>query len=51
MPDGEENIKLILDSARDAIVWMDITGAITLWGSQAEKIFGWKTEEIIGKPT
>ncbi|MES1217124.1 MAG: PAS domain S-box protein [Bacteroidota bacterium] len=46
---SEETRKLIMQSALDAIVCMDISGAITVWTQQAEKIFGWKDEEVIGK--
>ena len=28
---------------------MDETGAIRGWNSQAEKIFGWTREEVLGK--
>jgi len=46
---GEEIRKLIMKSALDAIICIDITGAITVWNLQAEKMFGWKEEEVIGK--
>lgn len=41
--------RLIMNSALDAIVTMDVQGLITFWNPQAEKIFGWKEEEVIGK--
>lgn len=41
---------LIMDAALDAIICMDREGVITLWTKQAEKIFGWKEEEVKGKP-
>jgi PAS domain S-box-containing protein len=46
---SEETRRLIMNSALDAIVCMDINGIITVWTPQAEKIFGWKEQEIIGK--
>ena len=46
---SEEVRKLIMNAALDAIVCIDATGAITVWNSQAEKLFGWKEEQIIGK--
>ncbi|MDP4264939.1 MAG: PAS domain S-box protein [Bacteroidota bacterium] len=47
---SEETIKLIMNSALDAIISMDMAGIITAWTLQAEKIFGWKAEEVTGKP-
>ena len=46
---SEEFRRLIMESALDAIICMDVNGVITLWNPQAEKIFGWKEEEVIGK--
>jgi|GEM_PF-328183 len=46
---SEEVRRLIMDSALDAIVCIDKTGNVTVWTPQAEKIFGWKEEEILGK--
>lgn len=46
---SEEVRKLIMNAALDAIIGMDRSGNITLWNLQAEKIFGWKEEEVLGK--
>ncbi|MGG7036785.1 MAG: PAS domain S-box protein, partial [Flavobacterium sp.] len=46
---SEEIKKLIMDSALDAIVGMDTKGLITIWTPQAENIFGWSEDEVIGK--
>ncbi|MEO6613400.1 MAG: PAS domain S-box protein [Chitinophagaceae bacterium] len=46
---SEELRRLIMNSALDAIVCIDIGGSVTVWTVQAEKIFGWKEEEVIGK--
>ena len=46
---SEETRKLIMNSSLDAIVCINTTGVITVWNLQAEKMFGWKEEEIIGK--
>ena len=43
--------QLILDNALDyAILTADMNGLIVSWSSGAEKLFGWKPEEIIGQP-
>ncbi len=46
---GEKTRKHIINSALDAIIGMDKNGLITIWTPQAERIFGWKEEEVIGK--
>jgi PAS domain S-box-containing protein len=47
---NEEIQRLIMNSALDAIVCIDKKSIITIWTPQAEKIFGWKADEVIGKP-
>ena len=37
-------------SARDAITLVDLTGNILAWNPSAERIYGWKETEAIGKP-
>src|SRR5260370_18808270 len=37
-------------SARDAITLVDLTGSILAWNPSAERIYGWKEKEVIGKP-
>jgi PAS domain S-box-containing protein len=46
---SEEFRRLVMESALDAIICMNVNGEITLWNAQAEKIFGWKEEDVIGK--
>ncbi len=46
---SEEVRRLIMNSALDAIVCIDTTGAITVWNQQAENMFGWNEKEILGK--
>ncbi|MEJ7821293.1 MAG: PAS domain S-box protein, partial [Chitinophagaceae bacterium] len=40
---------LVIDAAMDAIICMDTSGIITVWNPQAEKVFGWKENEMIGR--
>lgn len=46
---SEETRRLIMNSALDAIICIDVDGCITVWTSQAEKIFGWTEPEVVGK--
>jgi len=46
---SEERNRLIMNSALNAIINIDTKGKITFWNSQAENIFGWKRNEVIGK--
>lgn len=46
---SEEKRRMIMNSALDAIISIDDTGAVQSWNPQAEKIFGWSEKEITGK--
>lgn len=47
---SEETNRLIMNSAMDAIVCMDMNGNLNFWSKQAERIFGWSAEEVVSKP-
>lgn len=40
----------IIDSSDDAIVSKNVEGIVTSWNHSAERIFGYKAEEMIGEP-
>jgi PAS domain S-box-containing protein len=40
----------IVESSEDAIIAKDVNGTITAWNSGAERMYGYKAEEVIGKP-
>ena len=46
---AEEQTRLIVNSAFDAIIAMNINGEITTWNPQAEVIFGWTREQVVGQ--
>lgn len=47
---SEETNRLIMNSSLNAIVCMDLSGKIIVWNPQAENIFGWTKEEVLGHP-
>jgi ammonium transporter len=47
--ESQEEIRLIIDHALDAIVTIDQEGIITDWNPQATLIFGWPKSEILGQ--
>jgi len=47
---SETRMRRILDSALDAVVSMDEDGAVVDWNPQAEAIFGYRRDEILGRP-
>ncbi len=46
---SEEKNRLIMNSALDAIICIDVNGNVIFWNPQAEKIFGWLQNEIMGQ--
>jgi len=46
---SEEQLRLIINTALDAVITMNSEGRITNWNSEAEKTFGWSSEEALGR--
>ena len=42
-------VDAILETSHDAFVGMDANGRVVLWNRQAEFMFGWTDQEVIGK--
>jgi len=45
-----QHINTIIESAHDAFIGMDLEGIVTDWNTQAERMFGWRRHEAIGRP-
>lgn len=48
--ESEEKFRNLVETATDAIISTDSEGNITFWNKAAERVFGYKDSEIIGKP-
>jgi PAS domain S-box-containing protein len=47
---SEQRINTIIEASQDAFVGVDLQGRITDWNLQAQRMFGWRRDEAIGKP-
>ncbi len=50
LKDSENKFKSVLQSAKDSIILANKKGEIIFWNQHAEKTFGYKEIEVIGKP-
>ena len=50
LAESEKTARLVVDTAHDAFVGMGSDGRIVAWNASAEETFGWKREEVIGRP-
>ena len=48
--DNEARMRAIVETALDAIITVDAAGVILEWNSAAERIFGYRREDVLGKP-
>lgn len=48
--DREQLLSAVVESAPDACITTDSTGAVTAWNPAAEKMFGWAAPDTIGRP-
>jgi two-component system, LuxR family, sensor kinase FixL len=47
---SEERFRGVTDAATDAIVSADGEGLLRSWNRGAERMFGWRAEEVVGRP-
>lgn len=49
LQDSEERLLAITTAARDAIIMIDSNSNVTFWNNAAERMFGYPTEDAVGK--
>lgn len=49
LAESQDRLRAIVETALDAVVQIDASGAITGWNAQAEAIFGWSRAEALGR--
>jgi PAS domain S-box-containing protein len=47
--DEELSLRALVDASHDAIIGKTLDGIIVSWNNGAEKIYGYKVEEVLGK--
>ena len=45
-----DTLQAVINASPVAIIGMDPNGVLELWNAGAEKMFGWRSEEVLGKP-
>jgi PAS domain S-box-containing protein len=49
LQEGERTLRELFDAALDAVIAMTADGRIVAWNKQAEKSFGWRSDEAVGR--
>lgn len=45
----EKQLQHLLDASHDAVITMDSDGRVVRWSPSAERMFGWRSDEILGQ--
>ena len=47
---GTDALEMLIESSPLAMMGCDLNGTITLWNGAAERILGWREDEVLGRP-
>ena len=47
---GEERLNAVIASAPVAVLEVDLDTRVVRWNAAAERIYGWRAEEVLGRP-
>jgi PAS domain S-box-containing protein len=47
--DAHHTLSAVVESSPTAITVLELDGTVRLWNTAAERIFGWKAEEVLGR--
>jgi PAS domain S-box-containing protein len=48
--DAHENLRAIIQSSPLAIYTLSREGSVLTWNAAAERLYGWRTDEVLGRP-
>ena len=48
--ESNQMLEALINASPPAIIALDVDINLTIWNSAAERMFGWKKEEVLGKP-
>jgi phosphoserine phosphatase RsbU/P len=46
---ANKRVQLILETAQEAFISIDANGLVIVWNKEAETVFGWSREEVLGQ--
>jgi PAS domain S-box-containing protein len=48
--ESEERLRALIDASPLAILEVDLDDRVTFWNRSAEELFGWTSDEVVGRP-
>jgi PAS domain S-box-containing protein len=47
---GKQRLRSVVETAQEAFIGVDMGGLVVEWNSAAERLLGWRREDIVGQP-